>query len=560
MRRRARPWHRGPSGCGKTTLLDMLAGKKTMPYMGEVFLNGKPRDHLFSRVTSYVPHEDVMPPPYWTVTEAVEFNHRLRIEAGGMSNEARKSYVEEVLSSFGLMSVKDSYIGDDKKRGISGGEKRRVRLARGFVGGSQIVFADEPTSGLSATDAEICVRVMSAASRKEGVMFVVVIHQPRVEVTAMFDHLTLMTSHPGRMVYNGPFGEVAAYFATGGSPPPTIGNPADFYLGVITPDVPGSRVDVFVDLYDREQKGKVDGAVSAMISKGGKGPLQVLQDVRDKRMVHVHSKADPVKDSKYSVPLTTQLGTLLRRRVTLTVRDKRQLGTRLVVSVLQGLIIGTAFFDIGKKLPAQQLAFIFLALQMGTLSNMMVMPEMIAQRMLFKVESADALYSTVASVLVDTLVSNILGIVGNVITIVIMFSLSGFGWNWFGHIYFWTFVNFMTMTNFYKIIAAISPSASESLQIAMPGLMLFILFNNFFVNRATAPFFMKWALYVSPMAWSIEQIITGMYANEPFLVQLYGYDSSDRQTATALTVLISEAVLFQLISLVCLRYCNNIVR
>ena len=62
------------------------------------------------------------------------------------------------------------------------------------------------------------------------------------------------------------------------------------------------------------------------------------------------------------------------------------------------------------------------------------------------------------------------------------------------------------------------------------------------------------------MAWSIEQIITGMYANEPFLVQLYGYDSSDRQTATALTVLISEAILFQLISLVCLRYCNNIVR
>jgi ABC-type bacteriocin/lantibiotic exporter with double-glycine peptidase domain len=41
---RRRPWRAGPSGCGKTTLLDILAGKKTSPYAGDVLLNGKPRD------------------------------------------------------------------------------------------------------------------------------------------------------------------------------------------------------------------------------------------------------------------------------------------------------------------------------------------------------------------------------------------------------------------------------------------------------------------------------------------------------------------------------------
>ena len=174
-----RPWRLGPSGCGKTTLLDMLAGKKTSPYTGEVFLNGQPRNWLYPRVTSYVPQQDVMP-PYWTVAEAVEFNHRLRYQADDVSNELRRMYVEEILSFFGLLSVKDSFIGDDTVRGISGGQKRRVTLARGFVAGSQIVFADEPTSGLSATDAELCVRAMTAASRKMGTAFVVVIHQPRV--------------------------------------------------------------------------------------------------------------------------------------------------------------------------------------------------------------------------------------------------------------------------------------------------------------------------------------------------------------------------------------------
>lgn len=87
------------------------------------------------------------------------------------------------------------------------------------------------------------------------------------------------------------------------------------------------------------------------------------------------------------------------------------------------------------------------------------------------------------------------------------------------------------MTNFFKVIAAVAPSAGQAMQVAMPGLMLFILFNNFFVNQATAPFFMKWALYVSPMAWAIEQIIMGIYGDDPILVTLYGYDSSDERTA-----------------------------
>jgi hypothetical protein len=116
------------------------------------------------------------------------------------------------------------------------------------------------------------------------------------------------------------------------------------------------------------------------------------------------------------------------------------------------------------------------------------------------------------------------------------------------------------MVNYFKIIGAVAPTHAESLQVAMPGLMLFILFNNFFVNQATAPLFMRWALYVSPMAWTTEQIITGLYPDNEDLKIFYGYDDSGGQTATALGVLVGEAVLFQCISLVCLARMNNIQR
>jgi ABC-type multidrug transport system permease subunit len=256
----------------------------------------------------------------------------------------------------------------------------------------------------------------------------------------------------------------------------------------------------------------------------------------------------------------TQIATLFKRRVTLTLRDKRQLKTRFGTASVQGLIIGLAFFNIGDKLPVQQLSFLFMLLQIGALSNFSVMPEMIAQRLVFKFESSDGLYSTVASFIVDTAVNNTLAVCGNFLTTCIMYALSGLTWSNFGQLYFWSFICFFVMLNFFKIIAAVAPSHAESMQVAMPGLMLFILFNNFFVNQATAPVFMRWALYISPMAWTIEQIITGLYPANDDIRALYGYDDSAAQSVRAFIVLLVEAIAFQLIAIVCLAKLNKIQR
>lgn len=271
-------------------------------------------------------------------------------------------------------------------------------------------------------------------------------------------------------------------------------------------------------------------------------------------------KTHKVRDTPCSVPFQTQVSTLMMRRLTLTARDKSHLRLRVMMSILQGLVIGVAFLDIGNKLPAQQVSFLFMMLQMGAVANMIVMPEMIAQRMVFKFETSDAMYETSAAVLVDSVVQFALTVLGNFVTVVIMYSLSGLSWSMFGTLYFWSFMSLMVMTNYFKVVAAVAPTPSQAFQVAMPGLMLFILFNNFFVSRATVPIFMIWALYVSPMAWAIEQIITGIYPENPTLVELYDYDYSDTHTVAAFFVLLFEMVLFQIFSLVCLRYLNNIKR
>ena len=377
----------------------------------------------------------------------------------------------------------------------------------------------------------------------------------------MFDHLTLITSDPGRVVYNGPSATSRTSKRKALLSPPIV-IPRIFYWT----HHPGRA---------REPGGRARGGVRGPGERAGSGgggagggddcggreaPLDVLRDHQERREALGLFETTTVKDSVHSVPQLTQIATLLKRRLTLTLRDKSLLRTRYGMALIQGLIVGIAFQDIGRTLPVQQVSFLFMLLQIGALSNMVIMPEMIAQRMEFKFEISDALYSTTAAVLVDTVVNNTLAIIGNFITSVMIFAFSGFEWSNFGILYFWSFMSFMTMTNFFKVVAAVTPTPANALQVAMPGLMLMILFNNFFVTKATAPPYMKWAIYISPMAWAIEQIITELHGNDQTLIELYGYDPSDAQSTRALAVLVAEIIVFQAVALVCLRQLNNIKR
>lgn len=56
--------------------------------------------------------------------------------------------IAEVLSLLGLEEIKDSLIGDEDVRGISGGQRKRVNIGIELVADPSVLFLDEPTSGL----------------------------------------------------------------------------------------------------------------------------------------------------------------------------------------------------------------------------------------------------------------------------------------------------------------------------------------------------------------------------------------------------------------------------
>jgi len=289
----------GPSGCGKSTLLDMLANKKTASYEGKILVNGNERDHLFQRIAAYVGQEDVMP-QHWTVKEAIAFNSALKVDPPkNVPREIVDARLELILAAFGLGSVRDTYLGGPKVRGCSGGQRRRVTLARGVVQGARILFLDEPTSGLSATDAQLCIKSLRIMAQRLNLLILVVIHQPRIEVAKLFDHLLLLTANPGRVCYNGLMRDAVGYFDAVGFPVPEFSNPTDHFLDLCTPGYEREQVETFASHYEKETKPGIIKIVEEAWNAPGMKAIDLFKKEREKWLMW--GKISEVKSSKYGI-------------------------------------------------------------------------------------------------------------------------------------------------------------------------------------------------------------------------------------------------------------------
>jgi len=144
----------GPSGSGKTTMIDILAMKTKRGSVGGRLFYGEGGkafgreaevDERVRESVGFVDQEDNLMGTL-TVFESVLFSAFLRLP-DGMSMEGKTKRVLAVLQELRISHIADSVIGIKGRRGISGGEKRRVVVAMEMVKVPAILFLDEPTSG-----------------------------------------------------------------------------------------------------------------------------------------------------------------------------------------------------------------------------------------------------------------------------------------------------------------------------------------------------------------------------------------------------------------------------
>jgi len=144
----------GPSGSGKTSLLNVLSQRTfLMPggrAQGSLSINGQRIGKGdFARLGAYVQQDDILV-DVLTPKELLEFACRMRTPYDDL--EIRK-VVDQIIRRLGLSQCADQQIGGWLKRGISGGERKRVSIGYELITEPSLLMLDEPTSGLDSSTA-----------------------------------------------------------------------------------------------------------------------------------------------------------------------------------------------------------------------------------------------------------------------------------------------------------------------------------------------------------------------------------------------------------------------
>jgi len=190
----------GGSGAGKSTLLKVLNGDLN-PSTGGIYVNGRNlhrRSRELEGMIGYIPQDDLLIEEL-TVRQNLRFNAKLCLD--GYTEEEIDEAVDTLLKELDLYDARDLKVGSPLNKFISGGQRKRLNIALELIREPQLLFVDEPTSGLSSTDSENVVALLKEQAMK-GKFVMSTIHQPSSDLFKQFDHLIVL-DRGGYPVYSG---------------------------------------------------------------------------------------------------------------------------------------------------------------------------------------------------------------------------------------------------------------------------------------------------------------------------------------------------------------------
>lgn len=197
----------GGSGAGKSTILNCMCGY-LQPAEGMVQINGvdlyKNFDSL-KKLIGYVPQSDIVFDNL-SLYDMLLYTAKLRLPAD-ISKEEREKSINRAISMVELDEKRDSLI-----KTMSGGQRKRASIAVELLSDPNLLFLDEPASGLDPGTERSLMRTLRAMA-DHGKTVILVTHSTLQ--LSLCDKIVFMGKH-GKLCYCGPLPQALAFFKVGG--------------------------------------------------------------------------------------------------------------------------------------------------------------------------------------------------------------------------------------------------------------------------------------------------------------------------------------------------------
>ncbi|XVF75444.1 hypothetical protein PTKIN_Ptkin13bG0189400 [Pterospermum kingtungense] len=504
----------GASGSGKSTLIDALANRIAKGSLkGNVSLNGEVLESRMLKVISaYVMQDDLLF-PMLTVEETLMFAAEFRLPRT-LSKSKKKMRVQALIDQLGLRNAAKTVIGDEGRRGVSGGERRRVSIGTDIIHDPIILFLDEPTSGLDSTSAFMVVKVLQTIAQT-GSIVIMSVHQPSYRILGLLDRLIFLSR--GQTVYSGPPSSLPLYFSEFGHPIPENENKTEFALDLIrelegSPGGTKSLVEFNKSCQsmkntrdpseaDRLGNLSLKEAISASISRGKLvSGAAATNDVSSTSMV-----------PRFANPFWKEMLVLSNRSILNSRRMPELFGIRLGAVLVTGFILATVFWqlDNSPKGVQERLGFFAFAMSTTFYTCADALPVFLQERYIFLRETAYNAYRRLSYV-----ISNALTVIPGLIFLSFAFAVTTFwavgldgGFSGFLFYFLIMFASFWAGSSFVTFLSGVVPHVMLGYTIVVAILAYFLLFSGFFINRDRIPAYWIWFHYLSLVKYPYEAVL-----------------------------------------------------
>eukprot|EP00904_Undaria_pinnatifida_P014208 jgi/Undpi1/9918/HiC_scaffold_28.g12372.m1 len=539
----------GPPGCGKSTLLKSIAGllkhdlcRSGCPIRhvntGSITYNGCTKDskefslpklvHFVEQVDRHL--------PTMTVEETLNFafasmsggTHLPHLGAAGLNltdeqkelvawMDAKHFKVEMILRNLGLYNAKDTIVGNNDLRGVSGGERRRVTMGEMVCGPQAAFLMDSVSTGLDTSTTFDIMKTLKSSSRAFDNTVVVALLQPPPETFELFDNVCLMAE--GRVIYHGERAGIMAYFNSLGLSCPPRKDEADWLV-----ELTGTAGESYrADPAERMALGLGKVPVTAeefhakwLESDGGKA---IEKELAGKGELD-GAEWDAEYREKYPKSWWYHMKLCLNKKQMLMLRDTAYMRSQIMSALVMGLVVGTIFYDLDLDEANAKFGLIFFALFYLAMAGMAQIPTAINNRGVFYKQSMAGFYPTSCEVVSDTVVNSALTMFCSVIFAPVVYFMAGFSPSGNGGRFF-TFMVIVIVTNlnltqYFRFLSAFMPNFTAAQGFGGLSIMLCVLFAGYLIPADNVPPWWIWMFWINPLSWSFRSAVLNEFQSPEY--------------------------------------------
>ncbi|XP_039114168.1 ABC transporter G family member 41-like [Dioscorea cayenensis subsp. rotundata] len=506
----------GVSGAGKTTLLDVLSGRKTAGFIeGDIKIGGYPKaQETFARISGYCEQTDIHSPQI-TVEESVIFSAWLRLPKD-IDSKTRSEFVNEVLETIELDSIRDALVGRQGVNGLSTEQRKRLTIAVELVANPSILFMDEPTSGLDARAAAIVMRAVKNVA-ETGRTVVCTIHQPSIDIFEAFDELMLMKKG-GELIYSGPLGQhsskVIEYFERVPGVPKIKENcnPATWMLEVTSPSVEAQLGLNFAQIYRESTLYNGNKILAKQLSIPAPGS----------RDLHF--------SSLFPQNGWGQFRACLWKHYLSNWRNPSYNCARLIYILFTSVFCAALFWKQGQTLNNQQNLFsilgsMFISVMFtGIINCMLVMPSVVTEREVLCREKYAGMYSSWANSLAQVVIEIPCVFIQTAVYTIVVYPTVGYCWSAYKFLWFFYAMLSIWLSFVYlgMLVVSLSPNIQVASIVSSFFFQTFNVFSGFIIPGPHIPKWWIWFYYMTPVSWALNGLLTSQYGDIQEKIQVFG--------------------------------------